>query len=190
MKFLLALARRIDMCNQTIGRLVGWLILVAVLVSSGNAIIRYIFNTSSNAWLELQWYLFSAVFLLCGGYTLLRNEHIRIDIVTGRCSPRAKAWIDILGGLFFLLPVALLIMILSWPMVTDSFRRHEVSSDAGGLLRWPAKVLIPIGFFLLSAQGVSELIRRIAFLAGHAPPPSTPSAHAPLESVQADEHAV
>jgi TRAP-type mannitol/chloroaromatic compound transport system permease small subunit len=189
-KSLLALSRCIDTVNETIGQLVGWLILAAVLVSSGNAMIRYIFNNSSNAWLEAQWYLFSAVFLLCGGYTLLRNEHIRIDIVTGRCSPRVKAWIDILGGLCFLLPVALLIMTLSWPMVVDSYRRHELSSDAGGLLRWPVKFLIPAGFFLLSAQGVSELIRRIAFLAGYAPPPSTPAAHAPLESIAADEHAV
>ncbi len=190
MRALMAVSRLIDTTNTTIGKLVGWLLLVDVLISSGNATIRYVFDTSSNAWLEAQWYLFSAVFLLCAGYTLLRNEHIRIDIVTGRCSARTKAWIDILGGLFFLLPAAVLILVLSWPMFVDSFMRHEMSSNAGGLLRWPAKLLIPAGFLLLTAQAVSEIIKRIAFLTGHAPPPVTRSAHAPLESVEGGEHAV
>ena len=190
MRGLLALSRAIDTTNATVGRWVGWLILLDVLVSSGNATVRYIFDESSNAWLELQWYLFSAVFLLCAGYTLLRNEHIRIDILTGRLSPRVKAWIDILGGLFFLLPTAILIMTLSWPMFLDSFDRREMSSNAGGLLRWPAKLIIPIGFLLLIAQALSELIKRVGFLTGHAEAPVTRSAHAPLESVEAEEHAV
>ena len=190
MRALLTASRLIDAMNHRIGRAVGWLVLVDVLLSSGNATIRYIFDTSSNAWLEAQWYLFAAVFLLCAGYTLLRNEHIRIDIVTGRLPPKAKAWIDILGGLFFLLPTAILIMVLSWPMFLDSFERHEMSSNAGGLLRWPAKLLIPAAFLLLTAQAVSELIKRIAFLTGHAEAPATQGAHAPLETVDAEEHGV
>lgn len=178
MKFLLFVSRSIDALNELIGRTVYWLILLAVIISSGNAVIRYTLNTSSNAWLEVQWYLFSAVFLLCAGYTLLRNEHIRIDIFSGRLSRRAQVWIDVLGGIFFLLPMALLIMYLSWPMFLDSFNRGEMSSNAGGLLRWPVKILVPIGFFLLSLQGISELIKRIGFLLGVAPDPTpTTGAH-------------
>lgn len=166
MRFLLRISGLIDAVNDGVGKLVYWLVLVAVLVSSVNAVVRYTFNTSSNAWLELQWYLFSAIFLLCAGYTLLRNEHIRIDIVVGRFSRRVQAAVDIFGILFFLFPMAILIMWLSWPMFMDSFRTNEMSSDAGGLIRWPAKLLVPVGFFLLTAQGVSELIKRIAYLAG------------------------
>ncbi len=166
MRFLLRISGLIDAVNDGVGKLVYWLVLVAVLVSSVNAVVRYTFNTSSNAWLELQWYLFSAIFLLCAGYTLLRNEHIRIDIVVGRFSRRVQAAVDIFGILFFLFPMAILIMWLSWPMFMDSFRTNEMSSDAGGLIRWPAKLLVPVGFFLLTAQGVSELIKRFAFLAG------------------------
>lgn len=166
MRILLRISGLIDAANEGIGKLVYWLVLVAVLVSAGNAVIRYSINYSSNAWLELQWYLFSAIFLLCSGYTLLRNEHIRIDIILGRFSRRVQAAVDIFGILFFLFPMAILIMWLSWPMFMDSFRTHEMSSDAGGLIRWPAKLLVPVGFFLLTAQGFSELIKRIAFLAG------------------------
>lgn len=166
MRALLSLSRLIDAVNDGIGRLVYWLVLVAVIVSSGNAVIRYTFNNSSNAWLELQWYLFAAVFLLCSGYTFLRNEHIRIDIVLGKFSKRVQAWVDIFGILVFMFPMTLLIMILSWPMFWDSYITHEMSSDAGGLIRWPSKLLVPAGFFLLTIQGVSELIKRIAFLAG------------------------
>ncbi|MBP2229249.1 TRAP-type mannitol/chloroaromatic compound transport system permease small subunit [Azospirillum agricola] len=166
MGVLLKISGLIDAVNDGIGKLVYWLVLVAVIVSSGNAVIRYTFNTSSNAWLELQWYLFSAVFLLCAGYTFLRNEHIRIDVVLGRFSKRVQAAVDVFGILFFMLPMAVLIMVLSWPMFKDSFLTNEMSSDAGGLIRWPAKLLVPVGFFLLTAQGVSELIKRIAFLAG------------------------
>ena len=166
MGFLLRISRLIDAVNDGIGKLVYWLVLVAVVVSAGNAVIRYSLNYSSNAWLELQWYLFSAIFLLCSGYTFLRNEHIRIDIVLGRFSKRVQAMVDIFGILVFLFPMAFLIMWLSWPMFMDSFRTNEMSSDAGGLIRWPAKMLVPVGFFLLTAQGVSELIKRMAFLAG------------------------
>jgi TRAP-type mannitol/chloroaromatic compound transport system permease small subunit len=169
--FLLRVSRLIDMLNEQVGWAVRWAVLGAVLVSAGNAIIRYSLDTSSNAWLELQWYLFSAVFLLCAGYTHLRNEHIRIDIITGRLSRRVQTWIDILGGLFFLLPMTLIIMWLSWPMFLDSYMRHEISPNAGGLLRWPVKLLIPVGFFLLALQGLSEIIKRFAFLKGMIPDP-------------------
>jgi len=172
MKPLLALSRGIDMFNEHLGRLVYWCVLIMVLVSAGNASSRYALNIASNAWLELQWYLFSAVFLLGAGYTLLNNEHVRIDIIIGRLPPRVRAWIDLLGGVFFLLPMALLIMWLSWPVFIESYMRHEYSSDAGGLLRWPAKLLIPVGFFLLVLQGLSEIIKRAAFLAGRIPDPS------------------
>lgn len=169
---LLRASRLIDRLNDRVGRIVYWLVLVAVLVSAGNAVIRYAFSASSNAWLEIQWYLFSAVFLLCAGYTLLRNEHVRIDVISGQLSPRARAWIDIVGTLLFLLPMAVIIGWLSWPAVVDSYVRHEISGDAGGLIRWPVKALIPLGFALLALQGVSELIKRIAFLAGRIPDPA------------------
>jgi TRAP-type mannitol/chloroaromatic compound transport system permease small subunit len=173
----LRLSRAIDSLNDLVGRNVYWLILAAVLVSAVNAVVRYAFDISSNAWLELQWYLFSAVFLLCAGYTLGRNEHVRIDIVAGRLSRRTQAWIDLLGGLVFLLPMSLIIMYLSWPVFIESYMRHEYSSDAGGLLRWPARLLVPVGFFLLSLQGISEVIKRIAFLRGLIPEPA-PLGHA------------
>ena len=171
MQLLLALSRLIDAASERIGKTVYWLILIAVIVSSGNAVIRYTFNNSSNAWLEVQWYLFSAVFLLGAGYTLLHNEHIRIDILASRLSPRAQTWIDVVGTLLFLLPMALIIMWLAWPMFMDSYMRHEQSTDAGGLLRWPVKLLIPTGFFLLIMQAISELIKRVAFLCGLIPDP-------------------
>lgn len=166
MTLLLKLSGLIDRLNTMVGKSVYWLILLAVLVSAGNAVVRYALNTSSNAWLEVQWYLFSAVFLLTAGYTLLRNEHIRIDVLTSGLSQRGQAWIDVLGGLFFLLPMVVMILWLSIPIFVDSFVTGEMSSDAGGLIRWPAKVLIPVGFALLALQAVSELIKRLAFLAG------------------------
>ena len=171
MGFLLAASRAIDALNRAVGHTVYWLILAAVLVSAGNAVVRYLFNLSSNAWLELQWYLFSAVFLLAAGYALLHNEHVRIDVIFSHLPPRLRAWIDLIGGIFFLLPMAIIIMALSWPIVLDSYRLNEYSSDAGGLLRWPVKLLIPAGFLLLTLQGVSEIIKRIAFLTGHIPDP-------------------
>lgn len=166
MTLLLKLSGLIDRLNSTVGRTVYWLVLVVAVVSAANAVIRYTFNYSSNAWLEIQWYLFAAVFLLCAGYTLLSNEHIRIDVISGRFTPRTQAWIDVIGGLFFLLPMTALIAWLSWPIFLDSLHSGEMSSDAGGLIRWPAKVLIPLGFALLFLQGVSETIKRLAFLAG------------------------
>lgn len=171
LKRLLALSRLIDALNERVGRLVYWLVLAAVLVSAGNAVFRYLFNLSSNAWLEIQWYLFSAVFLLCAGYTLLHNEHIRIDVIAVRLSKRAQTWIDIFGCVFFLLPMALVIMWLAWPVFMDAYIHHEISSNAGGLVRWPVKLLMPVGFLLLALQGMSELIKRIAFLLGLIPDP-------------------
>src|SRR4249920_205258 len=141
MKLLLAVSRAIDALNERVGRVVLWLVLIMVLVSSGNAVSRYALNLSSNAWLELQWYLFAAVFLLCAGYTLLHNEHIRIDVVSSRLSRRSQLWIDIFGTLFFLLPVSIFIMILSWPVFTNAWVSHEMSGNAGGLIRWPARLL-------------------------------------------------
>ena len=165
------LAALIDALNERVGKTVYWLVLVAVLVSAGNAIIRKVFNMSSNAFLELQWYLFSAVFLFSAGFTLLRNEHVRIDVVAGRLSPRAQAWIDIFGTVFFLLPMALLFVWLSWPIFIRTYTHGEISTNAGGLLIWPARLMVPIGFGLLSLQGLSELIKRIAFVTGRGPDP-------------------
>jgi TRAP-type mannitol/chloroaromatic compound transport system permease small subunit len=171
MILLLRVSRLIDAMNERVGHLVYWLILAAALVSAGNASVRYAFDTSSNAWLELQWYLYSAVFLLCAGYTLLHNEHVRIDVIIGHSRPKQRAWIDLLGGLLFLLPMAIIITILAWPVVAESYVRNEFSADAGGLLRWPVKLLIPAGFLLLALQGLSEIIKRALFLAGRIPDP-------------------
>jgi TRAP-type mannitol/chloroaromatic compound transport system permease small subunit len=171
MNALLRLSRMIDALNVRVGHIMYWAILVAVLVSAANAMVRYGLDTSSNAWLELQWYLFSAVFLLCAGYTLLRNEHIRIDIVFGYFSRRTQVWIDIFGTVFFLLPMAIIIMWLSWPVFWNSYVGGEMSMNAGGLIRWPVKLLLPVGFLLLVLQGFSELIKRVAFLMGLIPDP-------------------
>ena len=172
MKILLRLSALIDALNERVGHLSYWLILLAVLVSAGNASVRYAFNMSSNAWLEIQWYLFSAVFLFCAGYTLLHNQHVRIDVISGRMSRRARAWIDVLGTLFFLLPMAIAIMWMSWPVFVDAYQRNEVSTNAGGLIVWPGRLMLPVGFFLLILQGISELIKRVAFLRGLIPDPT------------------
>ena len=171
MNGLLALSRAIDFANERIGRLVYWCVLVTVLVSAANATSRYALNMASNAWLELQWYLFAGVFLLCSGYTLLHNEHIRIDVVSSQLSRRAQVWIDVFGIVFFLLPMSLFIMWLSWPVFMNAWNSGEISGSAGGLIRWPARLLVPAGFFLLSAQGFSELIKRVAYLRGLIPDP-------------------
>jgi TRAP-type mannitol/chloroaromatic compound transport system permease small subunit len=172
MKLLLGLSRAIDALNENVGKLTYWLILAAVLISTGNAVIRYSLNMSSNAWLEIQWYLFSFVFLFCAGYTLLHNQHVRIDVISGHLSGRGRAWIDILGTIFFLLPMAIAIMWLSWPVFLDAYRSNEVSTNAGGLLVWPGRLMLPVGFFFLVLQGFSELIKRVAFLRGLIPDPA------------------
>ena len=166
MSGLLALSRAIDRMNEFIGKWVSWLILVSILVSAGNAIIRKVFNNSSNAWLELQWYLFGAAFLLASAYTLKQNEHIRIDIVYGMFSRRKQHWIDLLGHLFFLMPFVLLMLYYFVPYFLTSWRSGEVSSSAGGLIIWPAKLMLLIGFFLLAIQGISEIIKKIAIMRG------------------------
>jgi TRAP-type mannitol/chloroaromatic compound transport system permease small subunit len=171
-KILLRLSGLIDALNERVGRLSYWLILVMVLISAGNAVVRYAFNRSSNAWLEIQWYLFSAVFLFCAGYALLHNQHVRIDVISGRMSKRARAWIDILGTLFFLLPMAIAIMWMSWPVFVDAYQHDEVSTNAGGLTVWPGRLMLPVGFLLLILQGISELIKRVAFLRGLIPDPT------------------
>ncbi len=166
MRALLRLSQGIDWLNDRVGRLVLWLVLIAALISAGNAVIRKLFDMSSNAWLEIQWYLFSAIFLLCAGYTLLRNEHVRIDVFLHRLSGRTQNWIDIFGLLFFLLPASVLVIWLAWPLVVNAYISGEMSQNAGGLIRWPVFALLPAGFFLLTLQGISELIKRIAYLKG------------------------
>jgi TRAP-type mannitol/chloroaromatic compound transport system permease small subunit len=170
-KALLALSRAIDTLNERIGHAVYWLVLAAVVISSGNAVVRKAFDMSSNAYLEVQWYLFSAIFLLCSGYTLLKNEHIRIDVIVGRFSRRTLAWIDVLGTILFLFPMVALILYESWPWFVRAWNSGEVSPSAGGLILWPAKILVPVGFALLGLQGLSELIKRIGFLRGLIPDP-------------------
>lgn len=172
MRGLLKVCGAIDALNVGVNYFARWLVLAAILLSAGNAIVRKLFNYSANSLLEGQWYLFSAVFLLCAGYTLLRGEHVRIDIVASHLSRRTQVVIDILGTLLFLLPFTIAAVWLSWPQVVSKVLSGEVSSSAGGLPLWPAWVLIPIGFSLLGLQGVSEIIKRIAFLAGEGPDPS------------------
>ena len=169
MQALLRFSRFIDKLNEWIGRGVAWLGLVAVLVCTANALARYLFNVGSNAWLEMQWYLNSAVFLLVAAWTLKRNEHVRIDVIAGKLSQRTQAWIDVFGSLFMLLPAVILIAWYSWPSLHYSWVGQEYSSDPGGLIRWPVRLLIPVAFTLLGLQGISELIKRIAFLRGLLP---------------------
>src|SRR5215813_52481 len=185
--FLLSVSKLIDRLNERIGHVFYWLVLATVLISAANAVIRKAFNYSSNAWLEIQWYLFSAIFLFLAGYTLLRNEHVRIDVVAHRLSKKAQTWIDIVGTLFFLFPIAFLIMWLSWPVFVNTYESHEISTNAGGLLIWPARVLVPIGFALLLVQGVSELIKRVAFLRGLIPDPSEKHVEKTAEEELAEE---
>jgi len=163
---LLKLSQLIDWLVERVGKGAFWLVLVMTIISSSNAVVRFMFNYSSNGLLEIQWYLFAAVFLLCSPYTLQKNEHVRIDVLSGKLSARGLAVVDIIGTLFFLLPMVVLVLWLSLPLVANSFQINEMSSNAGGLIRWPVKMLLPIGFTLLALQGVSELIKRIAFLAG------------------------
>ncbi len=171
MPFLLRISRLIDWINERVGRSVMWLVLIAVLISAGNALVRKLFNTSSNALLEIQWYLFAAIFMLAAGYTFLRNEHVRIDVLTSRLSPRMQNIVDIAGIVLFLMPMAALILWLSWPIVMNSLQSGEMSQNSGGLIRWPVKMMLPLGLGLLLLQALSELIKRIAFLVGHGPNP-------------------
>ncbi|HXX84973.1 MAG TPA: TRAP transporter small permease subunit [Casimicrobiaceae bacterium] len=187
MSALLSISRLIDRFNEKVGHTFLWLVLATVLISAANAIVRKAFNYSSNAFLEIQWYLFSTIFLFLAGYTLLRNEHVRIDVIAGRLSKRAQTWIDIFGTVFFLLPMAILLAWLGWPVFVEALERHEVSTNAGGLIIWPARLLVPIGFVLLALQGISELIKRVAFLRGLIPDPSEKHGERTAEEELAEE---
>lgn len=163
---LLSLSGLIDRLNTLIGKLTMWLILATTLISAGNAIVRKAFDISSNGLLEIQWYLFAAVFMLGAGYGFLKNSHVRIDFISSRLTDRTRNWIDVGGILFVLFPLCFLLISLSWPAFTNAFYNGEMSQNAGGLIRWPVYILVPIGFGLLMLQGISELIKRIAFLRG------------------------
>ena len=172
MNAFLGLSRFIDAINERVGRSAMWLLLAAVLISTVNAIVRKAFNWSSNGLLEIQWYLFAGAFLLGAAYTLLHNEHVRIDVVSGKFSRRTQTWIEVIGSIFFLLPFCAMVLWTSVPWFLNSLASGETSSNAGGLTLWPAKILVPIGFTLLTAQGISELIKRLAFLKGLIPDPT------------------
>lgn len=171
MQSLLGLSWIIDAINFRIGKWLAWGVLAAVLVSAANAIVRKVFDTSSNSWLELQWYIFAAVFLLCSAWTLMLNEHIRIDIVNNLLPRKGRNWIDLLGHIFFLLPFTVVMMITGWPFFWASYRIGEQSSNAGGLAQWPAKFLVPLAFTFLFFQAISEIIKRLAVIRGLIPDP-------------------
>jgi len=166
MKALLQIARAIDWVNRQVGRAIIWLVLAAVLISAGNAVTRKVLSLSSNAWLEVQWYLFAAVFMLGAGYTFLRDSHVRIDFISARLRPQTRSVVDIVGIVVFLIPLCVLMIDLSWPLFANAWATGETSQNAGGLIRWPAYALIPAGMLLLLAQSIAELIKRFAFLSG------------------------
>jgi TRAP-type mannitol/chloroaromatic compound transport system permease small subunit len=162
MSLLLRFSRGIDWINAQFGVVANWLVLFACLISAGNAASRYLFSESSNGWLEIQWYMFAGMVLLGAPYTLKMNEHVRVDLVYGMVSERTRIWIDIIGGLLFLLPICLILTYFTWPWFVESFVGNEGSSNAGGLIRWPVKLLLPVGFALMALQGLSEIIKRVA----------------------------
>jgi TRAP-type mannitol/chloroaromatic compound transport system permease small subunit len=166
MNALLRIAALIDVMNEKIGRIACWLVLFACVISAGNAMLRYGFNISSNAWLEIQWYLFGGMVMLGTANTLKTNQHVRVDVLYSHYSNRTRLWVDLLGGVLFLMPMVIMIGWLSWPMFLNSYVIGETSSNAGGLLRWPVKLLVPLGFLLLALQGASEIIKRAAALCG------------------------
>jgi len=172
MRGLLKFSGAVDWLNAQVGKWVIWLILASTVISGLNAVVRKAFNTSSNAYLEVQWYLFAGAFLLAAGYTLLNGEHVKIDVISGKLSKRKQIWIDVIGFAFFLTPVCLVILYYGTPFFLQGFRSGEMSSNAGGLIRWPVYLFIPIGFSLLLLQGLSELIKRVAFLRGLIPDPT------------------
>ncbi len=168
MRSLLSFSALIDALNEKIGVVCNWLVLLACVVSAGNAMVRYAYDTSSNAWLEIQWYMFAVIVMFGASYTMKRNEHVRVDLFYMTLSRRGQLWVDILGTLIFLLPTCAILAWLSWPFFMQSFNVYEHSSNAGGLVRWPIKLVLPVGFALVALQGVSELIKRVAFLNGYA----------------------
>ena len=164
MRLLLKFADAVDAASEWIGQWLKWLVLLSSLISAGNALVRYTLHTSSNGWLEIQWYMFAGMVLLGGPYTLKMNEHVRVDLIYGMVSERTRIWIDIVGGLLFLLPICVILTYFTWPWFVDSWRINEVSTNAGGLIRWPVKLLMPVGFALMALQGISEIIKRVAAL--------------------------
>ena len=183
---LLKLSRLIDTFTERVGKAALWLVLIVVLISAGNALMRYTISYSSNAFLEIQWYLFGAIFFAFSGYTLLRNEHVRIDLVSGRFSRRTQTWIDVFGIVFFLLPMAVTIILLSWPLFVTTLESGEMSNSAGGLIVWPARLMVPAGFALLVLQAISELIKRVGFLLGRCPDPTAKKARLTAEEELAE----
>lgn len=161
---LLAISRAIDALNSKFGVIANYLVLLAALISAGNAASRYVFSASSNGWLEIQWYMFAGMVLLGGPFTLKMNEHVRVDLLYGMVSERTRIWIDIVGGILFLLPICVILTYFTWPWFVESWTINEESSNAGGLIRWPVKLLLPVGFFLMALQGISEIIKRVAAL--------------------------
>ena len=164
MAALLRLSAGIDWFNEKFGVVANWLVLLACVISAGNAAVRYLFSYSSNGWLEVQWYMFAGMVLLGGPYALKMNEHVRVDLFYGMASERVRLWIDIVGGVLFLMPICLILIYFTWPWFVDSWEISEQSSNAGGLIRWPVKLLLPVGFALMALQGFSEIVKRIAAL--------------------------
>lgn len=184
---LLKFSRAVDALNAWVGRWVLWLILASTVISGINAVVRKVFDTSSNAYLEVQWYLFAAAFLLAAGYTLLQGEHVRIDVLAGRLSKRKQIWIDVVGFALFLTPMCLVVLYFGIPFFLQGYRSGEMSSNAGGLIRWPVYLMMPAGFFLLLLQGLSELVKRIAFLRGLIPDPTAKTEAKSAEEELAEE---
>ena len=164
MRALLAYSRVVDWFNTQLAVVADWLVLLAAVISAGNAASRYLFSESSNGWLEIQWYMFAGMVLLGAPYTLKMNEHVRVDLVYGMVSERTQIWIDIIGGILFLLPICIILTYFTWPWFVESWLQNEQSSNAGGLIRWPVKLLLPLGFCMMAVQGISEIIKRIAAL--------------------------
>jgi TRAP-type mannitol/chloroaromatic compound transport system permease small subunit len=187
MRALLKLSGAIDWLNAQVGKWVIWLILASTLISAVNAVVRKVFNTSSNAYLEVQWYLFAGAFLLAAGYTLLNGEHVKIDVVYSHLSKRRQIWIDVFGFALFLMPMCFAVLWFGIPFFLQGFHSGEVSSNAGGLIRWPVYLVMPVGFALLMLQGISELIKRIAFLLGLIPDPTEKKAAKTAEEELAEE---
>jgi TRAP-type mannitol/chloroaromatic compound transport system permease small subunit len=177
----------IDRVNERVGRLTMWLVLAAVLISAGNAIVRKAFNIGSNAFLEIQWYIFAAIFMLGVGYVMLKNAHVRIDFISSRLSKRTNAWIDAIGIVIFTIPLSIIMIDLGWPLFARALQSGEMSQNAGGLIRWPALMLVPLGFAILLLQSISELIKRIAFLRGVLDEPFSAEAAKSDEEILAEE---
>jgi TRAP-type mannitol/chloroaromatic compound transport system permease small subunit len=187
MHFLLQFSRLIDRLTERVGKAALWLVLIAVVISAANAIVRKSFNVSSNAFLEIQWYLFAAMFLLTAGYTMLRQGHVKIDVILGRFSKQTQIKVEIFGILVFLMPFVIIVIDLVWPLVVQAYESGEMSENAGGLIRWPVYALVPIGFTLLGLQGISELIKRLGFLKGLCSDPTRPPQTKTAEQELAEE---